>query len=58
MWMVMFSQVCNLSLKQLQKLHHVFGHTKIDKLEKLIKVAGKATDEAMEQAFLTVIPVW
>ena len=30
-----------LSLKQLQKLHHVFGHTKVDRLEKLIKAAGK-----------------
>ena len=31
-------------LKQLKKLHHVFGHTKVKKLGKVIKVIGKETE--------------
>ena len=37
----MIIQNCDISFKQLQKLLHNFGHTKIDRLEKLIKVTGK-----------------
>ena len=32
-------------MKQIQKLHHVFGHTKVERLEKLIKAAGKETEQ-------------
>ena len=42
---VFLNQECELSFKQLQKLHHVFGHTKVDRLEKLIKAAGKGTEQ-------------
>ena len=42
---VFLTQECELSFKKLQKLHHVFGHTKVDRLEKLIKAAGKETEQ-------------
>ena len=38
---VLINQDSDLSLKQLQKLHHVFGQTKVDRLKKLIKAADK-----------------
>ena len=34
-----------LTKKRLEKLHHYFGHTRVDKLMKLIKGAGRETSE-------------
>ena len=41
---VLIADEAELDYKQLQKLHHVFGHTKIDKLITLIKRAGKDSE--------------
>ena len=41
---VLIADESELDYKQLQKLHHVFGHTKIDKLITLIKRAGKDSE--------------
>ena len=41
---VLIADASELDYKQLQKLHHVFGHTKIDKLTTLIKRAGRDSE--------------
>ena len=42
---VLMAQESRLSFKQLQELHHVFGHPKVDRLDILIKAADKETQE-------------
>ena len=37
-----------LSLKEVEKLHHYFGHVSVEKLEKLIKNADRLDDETKE----------